>query len=113
MTNYQNLPVYKASYDLIMAIFSVIKEFPREYKYSIWDNIKNKMFQLVEQIYLANSSFENRKENIDFARKNLEILRLYLRICKDLQIISLTKYINIIESTENISKQLFAWQKSI
>lgn len=47
------------------------------------------------------------------ARKNLEILRLYLRICKDLQIISLTKYINISESTENISKQLFSRWKSI
>jgi hypothetical protein len=35
MTNYQNLPVYKTSYDLLIMIFSLVKEFSKEYKYTL------------------------------------------------------------------------------
>jgi len=35
MATYDNLPVYKASYDLLLLIFNVVKEFKKEYKYTL------------------------------------------------------------------------------
>jgi hypothetical protein len=35
MTTYNNLPVYKTSYDLLLEVFEVVKKFPREYKYTL------------------------------------------------------------------------------
>ena len=35
MTLYYYLPVYKASYDLLLVIFKLTKDFEREYKYTM------------------------------------------------------------------------------
>ncbi len=35
MALYYNLPVYKDTYQLIMLIYEVTRQFPREYKYSL------------------------------------------------------------------------------
>ena len=40
MTIYLYLPVYKASYDLVLEMFKVIKDFNREYKYTLGESIK-------------------------------------------------------------------------
>ncbi|MBT3853044.1 four helix bundle protein [bacterium] len=35
MATYDNLPVYKSSYDLLLLVFKVVKEFTKEYKYTL------------------------------------------------------------------------------
>lgn len=111
MTTYDNLPVYKTTYDLLLLIFAIIKEFPKEYKYTLWDTIKNKLIILIENIYRANCSFENRHRNIKNAREDIEVIRLYIRLCKDVKLINLTKFIDLNEKIESISKQLSLWEK--
>lgn len=113
MTNYQNLPVYKTSYDLLILIFSLVKEFSKEYKYTLWDSIKKELLELIKDVYKANSSFDNRLINIKNARENIETLRLFIRLCKDLKIINLKNFVDVSEKIESISKQLFSREKSI
>ena len=64
MATYNNLPVYKTSYDLLLQVFEVIKTFSKQYKYTIWDTIKNETLDLITSIYRSNSNFENRLKNI-------------------------------------------------
>ncbi|MGE4444127.1 MAG: four helix bundle protein [Candidatus Altimarinota bacterium] len=111
MAIYENLPVYKTSYDLIILVFQTIKLFPKEYKYSLGDKIKNETIDLISNIYKANL-VKDKKEIIENARGNIEIVRLYIRISKDLKIINLSKFIDLNLLIESISKQLFAWGKS-
>lgn len=40
MALYYNLPVYKDTYQLIMLIYEVTRQFPREYKYSLGQDMK-------------------------------------------------------------------------
>jgi len=112
MTTYNNLPVYKTSYDLLLEVFEIIKKFPREYKYTLWDKIKNEIIDLITSIYRANNSFDNRIFNIKSAREKVEILRLYMRLTKDLKLININKYVNLSENIESLSKQLLAWENS-
>ncbi len=113
MTTYDNLPLYKDSYDLLLIVFELVKNFDKQYKYSIWDKIKNEIIDLITSIYRANSSIENRYENISKAREQVEILKLYIRLCRDLKIINLSKFADISLKNEILSKQLFAWWKSL
>jgi len=69
MATYDNLPVYKDSYDLLLIVFEVVKKFDKQYKYTLWDKIKNEIIELITSIYRANSSFENRWKNIKKARE--------------------------------------------
>jgi len=38
---YENLPVFKASYDLLLNIYQFTGKFTREYKYTVGEKIRN------------------------------------------------------------------------
>jgi hypothetical protein len=111
MALYYHLPVYKASYDLLLAIFQLTKNFSREYKYTIGQDLKNTTTEMILNIYRANSQTA-KKEIIQKGRENLEVIRLYIRLLKDLKQISTKKLIHINEILESVSKQLSRWQNS-
>lgn len=90
----------------------MIKWFPKEYKYSLGDKIKNETIELISNIYKANLQ-KDKKDMLSIARENIELVRLYIRICKDLKVINIKKFIEINLLIESISKQLYAWMKSI
>jgi len=68
MATYNNLPVYKASYDLLLEIFVFGKEMQKEYKYTIGENLRTETTTLITNIYRANCSY-NKKELIGGPRK--------------------------------------------
>ncbi len=113
MTTYDNLPLYKTGYDLLLQVFDAIKKFEKQYKYTIWDKIKSEIIDLITSIYRANSSFEDRLKNIQKAREQVEVLKLYIRLCKDLKILQINKFADISLNVESLSKQLFSWEKSV
>lgn len=113
MATYDNLPVYKTSYGLLIEIFWFVKEFSKEYKYTLWDKIKVEILDMITCIYRANSNFDNRLLNIKSAREKAEVLRLYIRLCKDLKLLDLKKFVNINLLIESISKQLFSLENSM
>jgi hypothetical protein len=110
---YQELPVYKTSYDLLIAAFALTKKFPREYKYTLWEKIHALCVDIVISIYQANSDKEKRKHILQHLRTRIETVRLLLRVCKDMWIIAITQFIGISEKVEWISKQIVGWEKSI
>ena len=112
MATYDNLPVYKASYDLLVEIFQFSKTFAKEYKYTVGEKLKNETLEMIMNIYRANSR-EYKKDLLQTARENIEVVRLLLRLIKDLKQINLNKFIAINEKIENVSKQLTGWQKSV
>jgi len=112
MAIYNHLPVYKESYDLIIEIFKAVKEFNREYKYTLGENIKKESIELVTNIYRANSSIDKR-QHIQKAKENIETIRIFFRLTKDLRQISLKEFIDISEKVESVSKQLTAWGRSV
>jgi len=112
MATYDNLPVYKESYDLLVELFRFTKNFIREYKYTLGESIKKETVEMITNIYRANSSYS--KENlIQSARENVEVIRLFLRLLKDLKQINLEKFVFLNEKIKSVSKQLSAWQRSV
>lgn len=111
MTTYNNLPLYKGSYDFLLATFQICKHFSKEYKYTIGDDLKKEITLLVKNIYHANGSQKNRVQYIQQAQENVETIRLYIRLLKDLHQINIEKFTTLNEKLESISKQLSAWKK--
>jgi len=111
MGMYDELPVYKAGYDLLLEIFQFVRNFSKEFKYTVGDNMKTEGVELIKLIYQANST-RDKLEIIRQARERIETIRLYLRLMKDLRQINIPKFVSINEKIENVSKQLAGWQKS-
>lgn len=88
------------------------KNFSREYKYTIGQDLKKEATQLIKRIFQANSDFTKRIDYIRKARGNVEVIRLYTRLLKDLKEINNKKLILINKHIESVSKQLTGWQAS-
>jgi len=111
MAQYTHLPVYKEGYDLLLKLFSLTKDLPREYKYTVGERIKNHAIDMSMCIYRANSSREKYTYLAD-AREHIECIRLLVRMLKDLKQIGLKHVVYVHTNIESVSKQLTAWQKS-
>jgi len=48
---HNELPVYKASYDLLIEIFQFTKEFSKEYKYTIGESLKKETIEILTLIF--------------------------------------------------------------
>ena len=112
MASYNELPVYKAAYDLLLELFQFSANLKREYKFTLGEKLKNEVTELLTNIFKANKTY-NKAEFIDAARSNTEVVRLYLRVLKDLKVIGIKRHVALNESIENISKQLAGWHKSV
>jgi hypothetical protein len=55
MAQYNELPVYKATSDLLLAIFRFTKEFSKEYKNTVGESLKKETIELHTLIYRANT----------------------------------------------------------
>ena len=111
MALFYELPVYKSSYDLLMEIFELVKHFPREYKYTVGEKLKDEALEMIMNIYRANTR-QQKKDTLQNAREHLEVVRLLMRLTKDMKQININRFVDVNKKIEDISKQLTGWQKS-
>ena len=84
-----------------------------------WHMIGNKFLTLLSNM-LTNINLTDmescykvfKKEIIQKGRENLEVIRLYVRLLKDLKQINIKKTVYLNELIESVSKQLSNWQSS-
>lgn len=103
MSRYAELPVYKASYDLLVEIFKFTKNFNKEFKYTIGESLKKEATELITLIYRANSR-QDKRAVLQEARERIEVIRLFIRLLKDLHQISIKKFSFMNQQVENVSK---------
>lgn len=77
MALYYDLPVYRDTYQLILKIFEVTKDFPKEYKYSLGQDMKRDALQLVRSIYRANKAAQKKEPLDTFLEASLFLKHLY------------------------------------
>ena len=111
MSNYNDLPVYKATYDLLLEMFKFTKDFNKEYKYTVGESLKKETIELITLIYRANSR-PDKQATLQTAREHIEVIRLLIRLMHDMHQISLDRFVAVNQQVENVSKQLTGWHKS-
>jgi hypothetical protein len=114
MATYDNLPVYKQTYDLLLQLFRVCQNMERDYKFTLGENLKKEVITLIINVYRANCR-ENKEKLLllQSGRENVEVVRLLLRLLQDLKQIGLKEFISANEKLESVSKQMAAWANSL
>jgi len=56
MALYYDLPVFKDVYKLTLLIYSLTKDFSKEYKYTLGQDLKRDVIVLMRSIYRANKA---------------------------------------------------------
>lgn len=111
MATYDNLPVYKVCYDLLILLFNACRNMQRDFRFTLGELIKKEMLSLIVSIYRANCR-QRKKELLIQAREHIEVVRLMLRLCMELKQLPLKTIAVSNEKIESISKQLVAWERS-
>ena len=112
MARFEHLPVYKASYDLWFGVFHLSRHFKREFKYTIGERLQQETLDLITNIYRANSR-KDKRAVLEIALENIEVIRLLLRLLKDLKQINLSNFARMNQQIELVARQLGGWHKSI
>jgi len=79
MVLYYKLNVFKEVYQLILKIYEYTKDFPREYKYSLGQDMKHAPWYLFVVIYRANKT-RDKRGHLEVFLDNFEILKLRVRL---------------------------------
>jgi len=112
MSLHYELPIYKSCYDLLLEIFLFTKNFSKDFKYTVGESIKKETVELLTLIFRANSRTDKHAV-LQEAREHIEVIRLLIRLMKDLKQISLKNFVKINQKVEEVSKQLTGWQKAV
>lgn len=116
MAIYINLPVFKECYDLLLEVYRFCENLKRDYRYTLGENLKKEMMEMMVSIYKANDNNSNNNERKAFllnqAREQLVVVKLQLRLLHDLKQLSVKQFAMLALHTESISKQLAAWHKN-
>lgn len=110
MARYQHLPVFQAIYDLILEIHKRVDRFPRVHRYSIGEKIKNIGFDLLDLVIEANS-IKDKGPLLEEAERVLEKLKIYIRLCFDLEIMGSKGFEFLIRGMDEIGRQLNKWKE--
>lgn len=109
------LPVYKVSYGLLLYSFNLIKELPREYKYTLSEKLKDELTDLLMNVYRANKIRINEQKlnKVEESIENIEVIRLLFRLLYDLHLINVENLTKVNVKIENVKRQLFGWEKAL
>ena len=111
MVLFTTLPVYHDCNNLTLMLFQYTKEFPREYKYTLGQDIKHDSIALVRSIYRANKA-ESKREYLEKFLDDLELIRFEIRLSVDLHLLTVKQQAHIAELMDRIGEQITGWRNS-
>ena len=111
MALYYDLPVYRDTYRLILKIFECTKDFSKEYKYSLGQDVKRDALQLVRSIYRANKAAQ-KKEHLEKFMDGFELLKLEIRLSTDMKVMPVKKQAELSLLMDGIGKQITGWRNA-
>lgn len=113
MATYDELMVYKQAYDLTVELMNLTKKMDKGYKSTLGERINSACVEMLLSVYRINTARDrDREQYFAQSREQVELIRLLLRLIKDLRLIALRRFSVLNEYVESISKQITGWQRS-
>ena len=110
MALHSTLPIYKATYELLVLVIQVTRNMPRDLKSSMGADLRGECVALVKLIYQANAAADKVPYLTELLER-LQVAELLFRVSKDLKLVSVAQYARLIELTAAVGKQANGWRK--
>ena len=107
------MPILRCCHELYKSFYEYSKSFPKKDKHNIGNRCENIILDIIELILLAiNDKTERKLLILEKISGKLNALRMFIRITRELKIISLTKYIILQSKIDEIGIKLGSWIKN-
>ncbi len=105
-------PIFARTYDLLRWLIPVTVKFPRQQRFVLAERLQRTVLLFQEQLIEAAYSTEP-LPHLEAADVTLTKLRFYLRLCRDLELMSLGQYAHVIRMVSEVGRLLGGWQKTL
>lgn len=109
-----NIPIFKKTYSLYKEFYGYRTDIPKQDRYTLWQRSENVILDILEGIFQASQSYKSEKlPALDKASLKLNLLRVFIRLMKDINAIDNKKYLALEKEIDEIGRMLGGWIKSI
>ena len=110
ITSFKNLLTWKIAHDLVLEIYSLTNDFPKEERYSLTDQIRRAAVSVTSNIAegFGRYTFNDKRHFLIIAKGSLFELQSQLILATDLRYLDSEKLFTIEKAIENTKKLLYA-----
>jgi four helix bundle protein len=108
----EELKILQKTYDMIKYGYICLRQFPKSEKHTFAAEIKRSMLSMLRLLIQANRKYY-KKMTIQELDVELDTLRYYARLAKDMNFLPFKKYENWMMMLNEIGRMIGGWQKSI
>lgn len=106
----EDMKIFHKTYEFIRWLHTLLNKFPKSEKYTMAQKIENTSLNFLESIIQSNNDFD-KKQSLQKAIIELDKLRIFFRLSKDLQFISFDKYEYGSKLINEMGRMLGGWYK--
>jgi hypothetical protein len=107
----EELQIYRDVSELIKRVFIIVKNFPRDYKFTLGTRIQNTALDCADLVYKS-ARHKEKKQHLDDLVSCLDFLSFLIRTSKDMNIVTEKQYALYIEVSRPCVKQAAGWFRS-
>lgn len=112
MNNF-DIPIFKKSYDLYRTLHDYRKMVPKSDRFTVFERCEHSLLDVIEAILLASSCSKKEKMlALNQASLKLNVLRVFIRLLKDIRAIDIKKYVILECMVDEIGRMLGGWIRS-
>ena len=108
-----DIPIFKKSYELHKTFYLYRASVSKQDRYTIWQRGENLIIDILEGILLASQlPKEPKLPVLERVSAKLNLLRIFLRLAKDVKALDQKKYIALEEMVDEVGRMLGGWIRS-
>jgi len=109
-----DIPIFHRIYNLYKLIHSYQTKIPKSERYTLWQKCENTTLALLEVlIETSHQKGEDRIRTLYVLSNKLDLLKVLVRLAKEIQTISDSQYLEIQAVIQEIGKMIGGWIKSV
>lgn len=109
-----DVPIFKKAYDFYREFYSCLKNFPKADRYALGQKCELTLAELLENLLRAGAvSKPDKALYLETASVKLNLLRVYVRLAKDIRALDSAKYASFQQMIDEIGRMLGGWRRSL
>jgi len=108
-----DIPIFKKAYELYKLFHEYRKVVPKQDRFTIFERGEHLILDVIEAILQASSESKSSKiPTLDRCSLKLNMLRVFVRLMKDVKAIDSKKYVVLESNIDEIGRMLGGWIRS-
>ena len=111
--HFDDIPIFQKSYEFYKTLYQYLVDFPKKDRYTIGQRLENISLDLLElTVFATNLQKSEKLPVLQKASTKLDLLKILIRLTKDLKILDNKKYLILEGYLQEIGKMLGGWIKA-